>query len=624
MDAGATSTITDAGGRPGWTAWLTPPRALPKTRGWARGVMLGLWLACLALALFAQIGTTVLVVERMGRTDPAFALYGLSVDDTERDDWAVLPLNDADGMAPWAARIVTIDGTDVSDLTPEEAAARLEGPPGRTVVFGLSDYFENTPMTERIVGSEALRDKAFAEQGRTFMGASQIIDVAVALALMAGAIMLRVRRFDQPVAVVFSFALLLLATVGATLLWARLGVVWVEPAVDAAWLSLLLVGIPALPTGRYVPSWSRWFMVAGPVLGVLLALPGGPMELAETARMALLAVALACVLIRFRYTPKGLERQQMKWACLGLAAGLILYVASQVLKLVSLLPDVIGPVWALVTGAEYFLHRIAYLVLGAGVLVALLRYRLNDADAAIGRSTGYALVTGLIAVIWAFGAAWIDTTLTVVTGASNPTLATGLSTLAAMAILAPAQKKVLGWMEARFQRALVRLRDLPARLARLRHHGDPAPVADAALRSIVDGVNATRAALVTEGEGGVRVLAAHNVEPGEVEADVARDDADRRLAVRYPLRDLDDNVGWLLLGPRSDGASYSGDERRALHSILDPLADAIRLTTRRQDETAALKAVIAAMEARVARVEAERDAKAAAARRRPRPRARPA
>ncbi len=621
MDTGVTSKGPHAASS--WLRWITPPRELPRPTPVARRLIDLLWFACLIFAVGVQIVANTFYVERVTKVEPAFAALGLTVDDTDRRMWAVLPNFDETGFSPWAGFPTTIDGRDITGLPPEAVANMIAGPDGGVVAMGMLDLETEQVMVRRLVRSEANQAAVYRENQRPLMLGAAVFDVILAVALVAGGVLLRWRRFDQPVAMVFSFALLLLATVGTTIFWERLHFPEGEAMVDAAWLALFLVGIPALPNGRYTPSWARWFMVVGPVGGLILGMPHSPVELSETARVGLLAAAFACVVIRFRYTPRGIERQQMKWACLGLAAGLILYLLSQVAKWVVLLPDVLGTVLVVLIWAEFILHRSAFTVMGAGVLVALLNYRLNDADAAIGRSTGYAVVTGVIAITWAFGAAWIDTTLTLVTGASNPTLATGLSTLAAMAILAPAQTRVLAWMESRFQRALVRLRDLPARLARLRHHADPHPVADTALKAVVEGVNATQAALVAEGEAGLRVLAVHGLSEERVLADMLLEADHRRLAVRYPLRDMDEHVGWLLLGPRSDGASYSGDERRALHLILDPLADAIRLTTRRHDETAALKSVIAAMEARVARVEAERTA-TGRARRPARPRRQPA
>ena len=593
MDTGTASASRSAFG---------PPRELPAARGLVRRLIEAAWIVCFLFAVGIQIAATGLYVERTTRVDPAFAALGLTLAGTDRAHVAVAPLNDDEGYAPWIAVIRSIDGRDVSDLPPEALADRLRGPDG-SVVLGMADAETGEPATRTLTRSDANRPAVYAEDHRIFGMISAVLDAAVALVLIGGGVLLRTRRFDRPVSMLFSFALLLLGTVGTTIFWDRLSWPAGETIVDAVWLCLLLIGIPALPSGRYTPPWTRWVLVLAPLGAVAMAASSGVAPLSEPARMALLGAAFACVILRFRYTPKGPERQQLKWASLGLAAGLILYLVSVIAHLIWESSRV-GPIITVSYYVEYIAHRIAFMTMGVGVLIALMNYRLNDADAAIGRSTGYALVTAGIAVVWAFCAAWIDTTLILLTGASNPTLATALSTLAAMAILTPAQKRILTWMEKRFQRALVRLRDLPGRLARLKHHQDRLAVAAAALSGIVVGVIATRAAIV-DSEGAL-VLAATGIEPEAVLADFPRDGDDRVMGVRYPLRDLDDNVGWLLLGPRSDGASYNGDERRALHSILDPLADAIRLTRRRKDELAALADVIAAMEARVAKVEAGR------------------
>lgn len=454
-----------------------------------------------------------------------------------------------------------------------------------------------------------------AAYGDRLMIVSQFIDVAVAILLVVAAFILRLKRFDHPVAILFSFAFLLLATVGTYMAW----MAWftAENVFDPLWISLLLIAIPALPTGRYVPRWSRWAMIVGPIGALVLLNAQFDFVTAELARGAMLLTALGCVIIRFRFTPAGAERQQLKWASLGLGAGLIMYGVSMLILLamnMGWIPPVFYELglYEPVRYLQYFMHRIAYLVMAGGVLVCLMDYRLNDADAAIGRSTGYALVTTLIAVIWAVSTAWINSGIALVTGGDNPTLSTALSTMVALAVLTPTQKRILSWTESRFQRALVRLRGLPERLAKWQHEDNPSPVASATLDSIADGVGASHAAVVSETPTGPRVLATHEIEADAVRAGLGPDD-DSVFRLRLPLNEAGTTIGWLLLGPRSDGASYSRQEKIALALVLDPLADAIHFSSRREQRHAVLSDALKAMEARLEAMEAERNAAVARA-----------
>ena len=56
-------------------------------------------------------------------------------------------------------------------------------------------------------------------------------------------------------------------------------------------------------------------------------------------------------------------------------------------------------------------------------------------------------------------------------------------------------------------------------------------------------------------------------------------------------------VATLLLGRRSDGASYSKDEKAAIGQITEPLADALRAAARRAERYAAIDERFAAVEA---------------------------
>jgi hypothetical protein len=439
-----------------------------------------------------------------------------------------------------------------------------------------------------------------------FIIATQWFDVFVALVLLAAAAIFRVRRFKDPVAILVSFALLFLATVGTQDFWLWAGLGYVAYVLDGIWITLLLAAIPALPSGRYVPGWTRWLVLAGPVGGALLAFQDDTAQ-REIIRGLLILIVFLCVILRFRYTPRGAERQKMKWASLGLGAGLLLYAAGQgPTQYYGIHPASSTTDFALWMGG-YAINRFAFIIMALGLLVSLLDYRLNDADAAIGRSTGYAAVTTLVAIVWAGSAAASDKLIRSYTGADNPGLAAGISTLIALAILAPARARALAWTEARFQGALVRLRSMPERIARWQLGDDPGAVANRALRAIADGVDATDAALIMRPEGAPpQVIGVHNIDPEAVMARLGEDRPRARKADAFPLRiEMADYAGGplvLLIGPRSDGAFYTRQERSAVSAIAEPLADAVYAVSRRASLNATLTGALAEITARLDRM----------------------
>ena len=575
-----------------------------------RKAMAGLWAIVLVATLLIQAANAWLIVDRNFNILPSFGSVGLVAVSTDAG-WATMPgVAFPDATLVPAGRIVSVDHRPVGGRSASEVAGWLRGPDGTTTTLVILDA--DTPRTVVLTRSEAHRRDVEAQSGLRTEIAKQSIDLLTALALIAAAALLRLRRSESGVSWVFSFAFLVLGAVGCEPLWASLDLYIVNNAIDAVWLSLFLIAVPALPTGRYVPRWTRWVVILGPLLSLGLIRVQLHPVLIESCRLALITAALACVALRFACTPAGAERQQLKWASLGLSAGLVMFSAGIVLSFAGTgyWPPISLQVTTLLQNLGYGVHRSSMLVMAAGVLVCLMDYRLNDADAAVGRSAGYALLTTLIAVVWAVGGAWINRAIGFVTGSGDPTLSTALSTLVALSLLAPAQTRILSWTEARFQRALVRLRALPDRLSAWRHGDDPRSVASGALALIVDGVNADQGAVVLFDVAGRRdLLATHNVTEAVVAEALDRShDAEGHglFQLSLPLTTDDGGRGLLLLGRRSDGAGYRRDERAAIAAVLAPLSLAISVTALRAAHKAELMTAIASMETRIAGIEAGR------------------
>lgn len=582
-----------------------PPETLKAPSPTGLKILGGLWIVMLLFAVFAQGGTTWRVYQFQTATAPAFASLGLKIGRSIYRDWSIEGLaGPAQAAVPKGAVITAIDGAPLDRaVSSDDAAPRLDRADGQAVRLTLTwpKRPELGTRTATLTANAADRAATYRINTRTFYIASQGIDLVVALVLMVSAGMLRWKRFEQPVAIVLSFAMLVLATVGCQRLWLWMGLDFLPATLDAIWLALFLAIMPAFPSGTYVPAWSRWMLVLGPLAAVALAWPGMAPETLPWIRGALSALALTCVAIRFQKTPEGAERQRMKWASLAFASGVALYGIGQALTYQAGQVD-IGVMKVVLTYGSYGLTRAAFVIIPAGLLVSLLDYRLNDADAAIGRSTGYAAITTLIGVIWAVSTAWINIAIRNVAGEGNTSLSTALSTVVALMVLTPLRTRINTWTDKRFQKALLYLRGLPKKVGRWQHDDDPVAVAGQALNAVVEGVKATSAAIIKGGEDGpLVVLAAHGATTEQIAAQLGDlRPADRRED-QFPLRvAMTDHLGvvaTLLLGRRSDGASYSKDEKAAISQITEPLADALRAAARRAERYAAIDERFAAVEA---------------------------
>jgi len=134
----------------------------------------------------------------------------------------------------------------------------------------------------------------------------------------------------------------------------------------------------------------------------------------------------------------GERRQQLKWLLGGLTVSLAGLAAAIALS-----------------HAAGFWHVLAYLAALAGVFavpvsmgVAILKYRLYDIDRVISRTLGYAIITGLLAGIYA-GLVLLATQVFRI----HSTVAVAAATLAAAALFNPLRRQVQLRVDRRFNRA---------------------------------------------------------------------------------------------------------------------------------------------------------------------------
>jgi hypothetical protein len=283
---------------------------------------------------------------------------------------------------------------------------------------------------------------------------------------------------------------------------------------------------------------------------------------------------------RLRETPPGDARQQIKWALFGFSGYAVFLASALAADAFKLQVGSFGSqlLLELLGGLSFGL---AFLCLQLGLMVALLRFRLYDAEVVISRSATFALVTVFIGGIFAASNEAVKVFIQGLYG-PNAGQSPGIFAAAVATVLVtPAQERIQRWSEQRFQRNLVRLReDLPSFLRELRESASIQELLDETLKRIESGVRTTRIAVLVDGA----VAAARGIDA---------------KSVKQWLKEFDPDS--CLVGPRPDGSLLSKDEQNALVDVAAPITRAVRIVTRRELREKLLIERIEAIEAQLSK-----------------------
>ena len=294
---------------------------------------------------------------------------------------------------------------------------------------------------------------------------------------------------------------------------------------------------------------------------------------------------------RYKRLPDGIERQQIKWAAFGFSVGLVLLAGAFVA--VAMLEDSNGNLDQLDSLIVLSLFSGGMLVTPLGLLIALTRFRLWEADTVITRSAAYAVVTMLVGIVWAASADLAKLIISSIMGQQHEAGATAIGAIVAVGVFGPTQNAVLGWTRQRFASPADRLGELPERLKEWSVTEAPDELGSRILTAIDDALHPSSAVLYVDSDGAVEELAQRAVESH----------VDGGSHKTLQLGDEAGPVGRLVLGPRTDGNRYSHKELDALQDIARPIASALRTSRTRHGKEVRMQQMIDQMQERLSQLE---------------------
>ncbi|HYD24801.1 MAG TPA: hypothetical protein VEB68_08380 [Croceibacterium sp.] len=581
------------------------PERLPELEGpWLAGYKL-LWWAMLAVSVAAVTAGQWFLLERGNRTDLQYFSAGLRASDESA--LVVSPLSPAarEAGVPAVGELLAIDGQPLgSAASYEQVSEALAGPDGRPVTLRLKPPGGDPVEVTVVRGPEHLA-AADAESPATHRQRYLIYGVtatAGSLIVLVGAILLFRRRPSDPVAALLSLGLLSVPANDISALFGDHALRrMLDNGFDVIPMACNLLAFTTFPAGRFTPRWTLLILPAIVAWGTLMLTGGNetPLWLQFSIAIPALLLALASLGWRFVRMEPGPPRQQLKWVMLGLAG----FLATGLIQFALFTIDSAqsdNATHFVIFLANAFVSTLGSFCVVGGILIALLRYRLYDADAAISRSALYALLTlSLIAVfaasetlIQSIGMQWF--------GAYAGTAGGAFAAAMAALLLVPLHQRLSKWAEKRFQRDLARLNaELPVLLAEVRNSSDPREFADNALQLVMRGVHASHGAILLADGDRLALAHAQGIPadgladrlaaelPAHPERGARRAD-DPLLPLRLPLVTAGGTTtGWIVLGPHPDGSHYGKDDREALEDLAPPLARAIELAIERARREAA-------------------------------------
>lgn len=572
---------------------IRPPtrlRTLPDR--WVMALRLAWFLAFIG-ALAAVVLGTVHALRDTYETRPAFSAIGLDYDVADHGEILVRIVPGAGGSADRQYRVAAIDGTQVArDIYSPELGRRIAAAPGPVVTLDLVASDGKRVRVER-QRQDVRLDPETKRILDLRVGARLVAGLFACAALLLCSLLLARRRPDDPVALLFAFAFTgMAATIDPSMaLW--LGIGW-PPAYDvisSIWFYLLLIAVATFPDGIFVPRPLRWLLPLGVLLAVFVSLPQVDPNVQVFIGVGALLLTLIGQIRRFRRLGPGIERQQIKWAAYGFSIGFLLLLAA--FTLLTFLPDDPTAKHAVLTLAIVLSFSLGMAAIPLGLLIALTRFRLWEADAVITRSAAYAVVTVVVGVVWAASSDLVKLVIEEVIGRESQAGAATVGAVIAAGIFSPTQSLVLGWTRRHFGGPLDQIRDSAKRLKSWGLTETPAEVATRALAIIDQAVHPTASAIVLDTALGHDLIAARDAESAD----------DPRLVEKLTLADEESSVGTLLIGRRSDGNRYNRQELEAIREIIPSLAEALRVSRGRYSRETVMQQRLDEMAARLAQLE---------------------
>jgi hypothetical protein len=204
----------------------------------------------------------------------------------------------------------------------------------------------------------------------------------------------------------------------------------------------------ALAFPKPSPLLARWpWLALAPYAVGLLALVAFIMHAYVVTWVwtaASVVIAIAILIYNAIVSRDAVSRAQLRWGLGGMVVGLFLFFVSAYAGLFTDIPPAIQPI---LNG----MGALSFGLMGITLAIAITRYRLFDIDVIIRRTTSYAILTGLLLLVYFGSIVVLQRLLSPITGDSQAAVV--LSTLLIAALFLPLRRRVQDAIDRRFFRS---------------------------------------------------------------------------------------------------------------------------------------------------------------------------
>ena len=221
----------------------------------------------------------------------------------------------------------------------------------------------------------------------------------------------------------------------------------------------LPVFFATFPDGRFYPRWMRSivaiffvYVIGWNLFPDIVGDFSGPLGIVSLiVALSTFLISMVAQVIRYRSYSTPVQRQQTKWFLFVLVLIIIgMIIPSFFVYSVPL--ESLDPATSLTFDIVIALGNLSFVLLPTALTVSILRYRLWDIDVIIRRTLQYALLTGLLALVYFGGVVLLQGLLGPLTGNRNSPLVTVLSTLGIAALFSPLRIRTQTFIDRRFYR----------------------------------------------------------------------------------------------------------------------------------------------------------------------------